>query len=129
MQETTLGGYKVTANMEKLTLERNGESFTFLPGEAEKINHLLGIALQMQDLEGLPAYIPYTPFIVQFFEDDTLALKRIDDRSLLKLSWKDIDELIQVVTKAVHVSVNDTVQSGSIGRRRAASVDTGEPWL
>lgn len=116
--------------MERIRLEKSGQQFTFLPGEADKINRILGIALQMQDMEGLPTFIPYTPFKVRFFEDDTLALERTDDaKSSIKLTWGEVDVLMQTIDKAVPISVNDTVQSGNIGRRRSASVGTGEPYL
>lgn len=130
MQVVTFGDYKVTANMEKIHLERGEDKFTFLPGEAARIKKVLGIALQMQDLKSLPSHISNTPFRVSFFEDDTLSLTRVDDpKSVFKLGWGDVDEFMQVVDKAVPVSTNDTMQSGNISRRRAASVGTGEPFF
>jgi hypothetical protein len=130
MQTTILGPWKVTANMEKITLEREADIFTFHPGEAERITKILGIALQMRKMESLPSFIPYSPFRVKFFEDDTLALQRVDDyKSSLHLTWNDVDELIQTIHKSIPISVNDTVQSQSISKRRPAVMDTGEPYL
>lgn len=130
MQQNKFDDFTVVANVETVTISRNG-SVSFRPGEAGTLTGILSIALRMENLPVLPSHIDNPPFRVNFTEDDALQVNRLDDQQVpLDLGWNEVDKFMQVVGEAVKISINDTTLNSNVNRHSATNpTDPDAPYI
>lgn len=97
-----------SANAEAVTVKRGEEfSLNLAPAEVDKATGLISIALGMEELDPLPSHIKDQPFVIRFFEDNTLALERTEGEGSLPFKWAEADELIVALQDGLKCAVNE----------------------
>lgn len=131
MQQVTFTEWTVIADREDITLKEidSTNQIKFRPAEVDKMSSILGMALQMESLKALPSQIVDTPFIVKFKEDDSLGFTRDNSSDEIVLTWRQIDGFLEVLRKAVAISVNDTTFNSNPNRHTYTGSDSGEPFI
>ena len=98
-----------SASPESIVISRDGGklNLSIAPGEVDKASALLKIALGMEQLDKGPSHIKDTPFVVRFFEDNTLALERTDREGSVHFSWKETDDLMLALKDGLALAINE----------------------
>jgi hypothetical protein len=98
-----------SASSESIVISRDeGKmNLSLAPGEVDKASALLRIALGMEELDNGPSYIKDAPFVIRFFEDDTLALERSDTTGSLHLAWREVDDLMLALKDGLALAINE----------------------
>jgi hypothetical protein len=112
-----------SASSESIVISRDSGklNLAIAPGEVDKASSLLRIALGMEELDGLPSHITHTPFVVRFFEDNTLALERTDREGSIHFTWSETDDLMLALKDGLALAINErTLIKGPRGTGKQA---------
>lgn len=105
-----MSSFTVSGSEHGVTIVRSGsqpvQTIKLKPAEVEKATKIIGLALQMESLETVPGHITSSPFVIRFFEDDTLALERNDILGSVRFSWAEGDELINAIQSGLKIAIN-----------------------
>lgn len=106
-----------------VSLSEGENKLSFRPAEIDKITSLISSALGMESLKALPEYITNTPFVIKFWEDNSLSLEAQDRKGRLPFQWDEADELIRCFHNALKSAIDErTLRPGA----RGGFVDFGE---
>ena len=97
--ETTPGGLKVS--------QEGQPALDLTPADIDKATRLIGIALGMETMKGLPSNIKHSPFVLRFFEDNTLRLERVDQEGSVRFSFREGDEVIRMFQSALDIALDE----------------------
>jgi hypothetical protein len=93
--------FKIEADSEDIKID----GFKIAPAEGVELSKAISFAGGMRDLPYLPPAITFPPFTVSFFEDGTLAIKRVDGTGgEIKFAFNTVDQLVLAVNTAVEIS-------------------------
>ena len=96
-------GFKIEADSEFIKIDE----FQIAPGEADTLKSAISFAGGMRSFPGLPPFIPFEQFKVNFFEDGTLSLVRLDGTgTVLEFNFDRVDELVLAINSASEISVD-----------------------
>jgi len=96
-------GFKIEADSELIRID----GFQIVPGEAGAFKSAVSFAGGMREFPGLPPYIDHGSFRVNFFEDGSLSLERLNSSvPALNFSFDTVDELVLAVDTALGISVD-----------------------
>lgn len=99
-----------------ITITRGEFSIRLTPAEAEKATRLIGIVLGMETMKTIPDHVKNSPFIVRFFEDNNLALERLDLKGSIPFNWDEADDLITTINDGLNIAINErTLIKGARG--------------
>ena len=120
MKEMIMGAYTIRTTQHGLEVGQESQpALTLTPSEVDKITRLIGIGLSMESMKGLPSNIKHSPFVLRFFEDNTLRLERIDQEGSLLFTFSKGDEMIRMFRSALSIAVDEKrleeLPSGAIG--------------
>jgi hypothetical protein len=105
-----------TGDANWITISREEFSMRLTPAEVDKATRLLGITLGMENMDTLPDHITNTPFVVRFFENDKLALERLDADGSIPFAWNEADDLITTLNDGLKIAINErTLVKGARG--------------
>ena len=108
MKEITLGEFTVNTTPTGLTVSQKGQPpLALTPAEVDKITRLIGIGLGMETMQGLPSNIKHSPFVLRFFEDNTLRLEGIDREGSIRFSFREGDEVIRTFQAALAIALDE----------------------
>jgi len=101
--------FAASASSESIVISRDSGklNLAIAPGEVDKASSLLRIALGMEELDGGPSHIKDTPFVVRFFEDNTLALERTDREGSIHFTWSETDDLMLALKDGLALAINE----------------------
>jgi len=123
--------FSATATSESVVISRNNGEFSLsvAPAEIDRASALLRIALSMETfVENGPSYIKDSPFVIRFFEDNTLALERTDGPGSVPFSWKETDDLMLALKDGLALAINErTLIKGPRGTGQQGFND--EPFI
>ncbi len=99
-----MADFKVTVDSETLTID----GLTFAPAEADNLKAAVSFAGSMRDALAFPPQIDYKQFVVQFFEDGRLIVKRAEGQAAgeIKFSFDTVDRLVVTITSTLEISVD-----------------------
>lgn len=107
--------FRSNATANEVVLSRDKAELRFSPAEGEKATYLIGIALSMETMDSVPSHITNSPFVVRFFQDDSLALERSDKAGSIPFTFHEGDNLIKAIRLGVQTAVNDrALNRGSV---------------
>ena len=93
--------FKIKADSEIITIE----NLTIAPAEGATLSEAISFAGAMRDIPRLPPQVGFPPFVVNFYEDGSLVVKRADGTGgEIKFAFNTVDELVLAVNSAVEVS-------------------------
>lgn len=98
-----------TENSVSVSRAGTAQKLELRPAEVEKAAQIIGIALSMETLETIPDHITNTPFVIRFFEDDVLALERVDAKGSVSFKWGEGDDLILALQSGLKIALNAKV--------------------
>jgi len=102
-RELTRGEFKALVQAQKITLQ----TFSFAPGEGDKIKHLLGITGNLASFNAIPPNLSFTPFQVTFEDDGKHFLhKKETPHEKVEFSFEDVDNLLLLIDDSVNSSVD-----------------------
>jgi len=117
------------ANAEAVTVSRGEKhKLSLVPAEVDKATKIIGIALSMESFDQLPSHIKNSPFVIRFFEDNKLALERLDTSGSIPFEWAEGDELIVTLQKALAMAINERVLVKGV-RATGAVTNNSEPFI
>lgn len=109
-----MANFLASSHQGKLIVERaEGEGkfrMEMSPAEAGRAKEVVGLALQMLDLDPLPDHINNTPFVIRFFAGRAYALERMDEKGSIPFRLHEGDELITVIEMALGICLNEQTQ-------------------
>ena len=96
-----MADFKIEADSEIITIE----NLTIAPAEGATLSEAISFAGAMRDIPRLPPQVGFPPFVVNFYEDGSLVVKRADGTGgEIKFAFNTVDELVLAVNSAVEVS-------------------------
>ncbi len=96
-------GFKIEADSEFIKID----GFQIAPGEADTLKSAISFAGGMREFPGLPPYIEFEQFKVNFFEDGTLTVERLDGSgTTLKFDFNTVDSLVLAINSASEISID-----------------------
>jgi hypothetical protein len=108
MKTMKLGAFTVTTNMTGLTVSQEGQPpIDLTPADIDKVTRLIGIGLGMETMKGLPSNIKHSPFVLRFFEDNTMRLERTDQEGSVRFSFQEGDEVIRTFQSALNITIDE----------------------
>ena len=108
MKSIIIGDFTVGTTKDGLTISQEGQpKLTATPAEVDKITRLIGIGLGMETMKGLPSHIKHSPFVLRFFEDNTMRLERTDQEGSLRFSFREGDEIIKVFQSGLAIAIDE----------------------
>jgi hypothetical protein len=101
--------FTASASSESIVISQDSGklNLALAPAEVDKASSLLKIALGMEELQGGVSHIKDTPFVIRFFEDNTLALERTDREGSIHFSWKETDDLMLALKDGLALAINE----------------------
>lgn len=90
----------------KRSSEENHYEISMVPNEVDRATNLVGSALSVVSLSH-PNLINYSPFVVRFFEDNTLVLERSDQKGSVPFTVNEGDELIKTIHMGLGMCLNE----------------------
>jgi len=97
----TYNNIKIEVSPDNITFRIYNSSITFMPGEGEKIRHLISLADRMSGFRALPPFIEDKPFKIAFDETGGLELTKGDADVGLLFRFETADDVIVAVNKAI----------------------------
>ena len=102
-RELTRGDFTAKIQAQKITLQ----TFSFSPGEGEKIKHLLGITGNLASFNAIPPDLSFTPFQVTFEGDGKHFLhKKETPYEKVEFTFEDVDNLLLLIEDSIDSSVD-----------------------
>jgi hypothetical protein len=96
-----MADFEIEADSETIKVD----GFEIAPAEGEVLTKAISFAGGMRDFPRLPPQIGFPPFVVEFYEDGTLVVKRANGTGeKLKFAFNTVDRLINAVNRAVEIS-------------------------
>ena len=84
----------------------NIEGLKFAPAEADNLKSAVSFAGGMREFPGLPPFIEFEQFTVDFFEDGTLQVFRTGSPGEIQFSFDTVDTLILAILKATEICLD-----------------------
>ena len=99
-----MADFKIDADSEIIRID----GFAFTPSEAEVLKSAVSFAGGMREFPGLPPFIEFGPFIVQFHEDGSLVASRANTagNGEIKFSFDTVDKLVLAINSALATSID-----------------------
>ena len=94
--------FTVDTNSEWITIE----GITIAPAEADTLKAAVSFAGGMRDFPGLPPFIEFEQFTVEFDEDGTLRVFRSGSPGEITFSFDTVDTLILAIQAATEVCLD-----------------------
>lgn len=101
--------FTISVNLGEIEISDKKSSITFTPAEADRINHLLRVALSLGPGAARRPYIQGSPFRILFDnggKDCVLIRKGQKDGEGLQFGIKQVDRLVQTIQTAVNMYVD-----------------------
>ena len=110
-----MSNFNFAGNEHTVVVTRAGttQKLELRPAEVDKATYIIGIALQMETMDAIPDHITNSPFVIRFFEDDSLALERSDAKGSVNFKWEEGDDLILAIQSGLKIAVNAKVNKHS----------------
>jgi hypothetical protein len=96
-----MSSFKIEADSEIIKID----GFQIAPAEGAILTKAISFAGGMRDFPSLPPQIGFPPFVVEFYEDGTLIVKRLNETGeKLKFNFNTVDQLVVAINQAIEVS-------------------------
>ena len=82
------------------------EGLRFAPAEADNLKSAVSFAGGMREFPGLPPFIEFEQFTVDFNEDGTLVASRTGYPEKIRFSFDTVDDLILTIQKASEICLD-----------------------
>ena len=97
--------------MAEFTIDTNSEwiiveGLRFAPAEADNLKSAVSFAGGMREFPGLPPFIEFEQFTVEFTEDGTLRVFRSGSPGEITFSFDTVDTLILAIQKATEICLD-----------------------
>ena len=94
--------FEIDTNSEWITVE----GLRFAPAEADNLKSAVSFAGGMREFPGLPPFIEFEQFTVEFTEDGTLRVFRSGSPEEITFSFDTVDDLILTIQKASEICLD-----------------------